>query len=248
MFKALYTIYQWVIFVPLLILATIWCTLTIIIGSILFGHKFWGYYPGVIWGRIVCAVALIGVKRQYKTQLDKNQSYVFVSNHQGAFDIFLIYGYVGHNFKWLMKKSLSKMPLVGLASSKGGHVFVDQSSRSGIVETMKNARNTLKDGMSTVVFPEGHRSPDGKMAEFKKGAFQTAMSLKLPIVPLTIDGAYKVLPIGSWRMNRTNIRLTFHEPIPTEGLTNSDLDELVSKTFNVIESALPEENKTDRSV
>lgn len=237
MFKLLYFIYQWIIFVPLLILSTIWCTLTIIIGSILGNNRFWGYYPGVIWGRFVCFAALVRVKVNRKS-LDKTQSYVFVSNHQGAFDIFLLYGYLGHNFKWLMKASLKKMPLVGLASDKAGHVFVDQSSRKGVIETMRQAKETLKDGISTVVFPEGHRTRDGQMIEFKKGAFQTALSLKLPIVPITIDGAYKIHPYGSYRMNPGKITLTFHDPIPTEGLTSNDLPELIDRVKNIIGSSL----------
>lgn len=245
MIRVLYLIYQWLIFVPLLILATIWCTLTIIIGSTLGNNKFWGYYPGVIWGRFVCVVALLRIKVNHKSVLNKNQSYIFVANHQGAFDIFLVYGYLGHNFKWLMKQSLKKMPLVGLASSKAGHVFVDQSSRKGIVETMKNTRDTLKDGMSTVVFPEGHRTPDGNMAEFKKGAFQTALSLKLPIVPMTIDGAYKVLPIHSWRMSPSSISLTFHEPIETANLTSEDLPDLIKKVQAIIESSLLSKDSTE---
>lgn len=236
----LYLIYQWLIFVPLLILSTIWCTLTIIIGSTLGNNKFWGYYPGVIWGRFVCMAALLRVRVKRNPLLSKSQSYVFVANHQGAFDIFLVYGYLGHNFKWLMKQALRKMPLVGFASKKAGHVFVDQSSRKGIVETMRQTRDTLRDGMSTVVFPEGHRTPDGKMAEFKKGAFQTAMSLKLPIVPISIDGAYKVLPIHSWRMNPAAISLTFHDPIPTEGLTSDDLPDLIKNVHQIIGSVLKE--------
>lgn len=238
MIKVLYLIYQWVIFVPLLILSTIWCTLTIIIGSTFGDNKFWGYYPGVIWGRFVCAVALLKIKVNRNPKLDKDQSYMFVSNHQSAFDIFLVYGYLGHNFKWLMKQSLKQMPLVGSASAKAGHVFVDQSGRKGIIETMKNIRNTLKDGMSTVVFPEGHRTSDGNMAEFKKGAFQTAMSLKLPIVPVTIDGAYNVLPSHSWRMSPGTITLTFHDPISTKELSTDDLPKLIEDVRNVIGSGL----------
>lgn len=240
MFKVLYCIYQWIIFVPLLIISTIWCTLTIIIGSTLGNNKFWGYYPGVIWGRFVCGAALSRVFLKSNPKLEDNQSYIFVANHQSAFDIFLIYGYIGHNFKWLMKGSIKKMPLVGAASSKAGHVFVDNSSRQGIVDTMRQMKATLKDGISTVVFPEGHRSADGKVAEFKKGAFQTALSLKLPIVPLTIDGAYNILPIGSKVMNRSDITLTFHDPIPTDQLTGEDLPELMETVRNIIKGALQE--------
>jgi 1-acyl-sn-glycerol-3-phosphate acyltransferase len=142
-----------------------------------------------------------------------------------------------------MKQSLKKMPLVGFASDKAGHVFVDSTTRKGIVDTMRKTKETLKDGMSTVVFPEGHRSPDGKMAEFKKGAFQTALSLKLPIVPLTIDGAYKVLPIHSWIMNPVKITLTFHDPIETANLKSDDLPELIDKVYAVVGSALPKESR-----
>lgn len=240
MLQLLYVIYQWIIFIPLLILSTIWCTLTIIIGSTLGNNKFWGYYPGVVWGRFVCAAALSRVFVKRNPNLDKKQSYIFVANHQSAFDIFLVYGYVGHNFKWLMKGEMKKMPLVGAASAKAGHVFVDNSSRKGIVDTMRQMRGTLKDGISTVVFPEGHRTPDGKVAEFKKGAFQTALSLKLPIVPLTIDGAYDILSIGSKIMKRHDISLTFHDPIPTEGLTADDLPKLMDDVRNIIKSSLNE--------
>lgn len=241
MLQLLYIIYQWIIFIPLLILSTIWCTLTIIIGSTLGNNKFWGYYPGVIWGRFVCAAALSRVFVKRNKSLDKNQSYIFVANHQSAFDIFLVYGYVGHNFKWLMKGEMKKMPLVGAASAKAGHVFVDNSNRKGIVETMRQMKGTLKDGISTVVFPEGHRTPDGKVAEFKKGAFQTALSLKLPIVPMTIDGAYDILAIGSKIMKRHDISLTFHEPILTEGLTADDLPKLMENVRNIIKSGLKED-------
>lgn len=238
MFRFLYFIYQWIIFIPLLILSTIWCTLTIIIGSTVGNNKFWGYYPGLIWGRFVCAAALSRVYVKRNKNLDQNQSYIFVANHQSAFDIFLVYGYVGHNFKWLMKGEMKKMPLVGAASAKAGHVFVDNSSRKGIVETMRSMRDTLKDGMATVVFPEGHRTPDGNVAEFKKGAFQTALSLKLPIVPMTIDGAYDLLSIGSVAMKRNDISLIFHKPIPTEGLTAEDLPQLMNDVRNIIISGI----------
>lgn len=115
---------------------------------------------------------------------------------------------------------------------------MDQTSRKGIVETMRSARETLKGGMSTVFFPEGHRTPDGQIAEFKKGAFQTAVSLKLPIVPVTIDGTYKVLPIHSWRMYPATISLTFHEPIPTEHIGAEDIMGLIKQAHQVIASSL----------
>lgn len=238
----IYFIYQWLIFVPLLIASTIWCTLTIICGSAIGSNRFWGYYPGVIWGRFVCAAALVRIKIKRNDKLENKQSYVFVANHQSAFDIFVIYGYIGHNFKWLMKNEIKKIPLVGAASASAGHVFVDKGSRKGIIETMRNAKERLRDGISTVVFPEGHRTRDGRMIDFKKGAFQTAMSLKLPIVPITIDGAYKVQPTHTFKLKPGTIRLTFHDPIPTENLKSEDLASLMENVRRIIASSIPEEN------
>ena len=91
----------------------------------------------------------------------KGQSYVFVANHQGAFDIFLIYGFLSRNFKWMMKRQLRQMPFVGKACESAHHIFVDKRGASKIRETYDRARQTLQGGMSLVGVPEGHaRSQD----------------------------------------------------------------------------------------
>lgn len=92
------------------------------------GAHFWGYYPGKIWSQLICYLLLIPVKINGREKLHKRTSYVFVPNHQGSFDIFLIYGFLGRNFKWMMKKSLRKIPFVGKACESAGHIFVDRSS------------------------------------------------------------------------------------------------------------------------
>ena len=115
MFTFLYRIYQICIALPILLVLTILTALTTIIGSFIGGAHFWGYHPGKIWSRLVCYILLIPVKINRNKQLKKNQSYIFVANHQGAFDIFLIYGFIGRNFKWMMKKSLRSIPFVGKA-------------------------------------------------------------------------------------------------------------------------------------
>ena len=86
---------------------------------------------------------------------------MFVANHQGSFDIFLIYGFLGRNFKWMMKKSLRKMPFVGKACEAAGHIFVDKSGPKKVIETIEHARHVLQDGTSLVVFPEGARTFTG---------------------------------------------------------------------------------------
>ena len=111
MIKFLYRLYQLFIAAPLCLVATLITALAVIIGCTLGNGHFWGYYPGRWWSQFIIRVLLLPVKVEGREHLAKGQSYVFVSNHQGAFDIFLIYGFLGRNFKWMMKHQLRSLPL-----------------------------------------------------------------------------------------------------------------------------------------
>lgn len=211
--KFLFCIYQWVIAGPILLVATVLTTLFTIIGTSLGSHRIMSYYPAHYWSRIICTLLFVRVKVKGRENIDRKQSYVFVANHQGAFDIWSIYGYLNHNFKWLMKKELEKIFLVGEACKKAGHVFVDDSSIHGIKTTMEEAEKTIRDGMSVVIFPEGSRSFDGKMIPFKRGAFMLAGEFGLPVVPISIDGSFKAMPRTTYNATPTTITLTIHQPI-----------------------------------
>ena len=176
--KVLYILYQLFIALPILLVLTILTAIVTIIGSWIGNPHFWGYYPGKIWSQLFCYVLLIPVKVVGHPEVLKKTSYVFVANHQGSFDIFLIYGFLGRNFKWMMKKSLRKMPFVGKACEAAGHIFVDKSGPKKVIETIEHARHVLQDGTSLVVFPEGARTFTGHMGYFKKGAFQLADDLE----------------------------------------------------------------------
>ena len=213
--KYLYYLYQLVVVLPLFLCSTILTALVTTIGCTLGDGHFWGYYPGKLWSQFTIRILLLPVKVEGRKYVEKGQSYVFVANHQGAFDIFLIYGFLGRNFKWMMKQSLRKIPLVGKACEAAHHIFVDKSGPSKIKESYEKAREELKDGMSLVVFPEGARTHTGKMGPFRRGAFMLADELQLPVVPLTINGSFNVLPrqrdgrFVHWHP----LRLTIHQPI-----------------------------------
>ncbi len=240
--RVFYLIYEYLIAGPIFVIATLLTSLTTALGCILGKDNFWSYWPAHIWSRLTCIIFGMKIEVEGRENIDKNQSYVFVSNHQGAYDIWLIYGYLNHNFRWLMKKSLEKIFAVGWACKKGGHVFVDDSSVAGIKETIAEAEKTLKGGLSVVIFPEGSRSWDGKMIPFKRGAFMLAGEFKLPVVPLTIDGSFKAMPRNTYNMTPTRIKLTIHPPIyPGERGFNTKV--LMAQCREAIQSALPEEYK-----
>jgi len=224
--------------IPTLLVLTIITALTTIIGSILFGGKWWGYWPAHIWAKLFCLLSFVKVSVKGREHISKSTSYVFVANHQGAYDIFAIYGYLRHNFKWMMKKSLERVPLVGYSCRKAGHIYVDNRTPAGIRQTMTAAERQLAGGMSVVVFPEGSRTPDGKVHAFKRGAFTLAVEFNLPVVPLTIDGAYDVMPRNAWLPKPGHITLTIHKPIeaPSSG---HDLKTLIDSSRDAVLSALP---------
>ena len=102
--KFLYRIYQLLVCLPVILLASVLTSLVTVVGSLVGNGHFWGYYPGKCWAWLITKVLLLPVKVEGREHLQAGQSYVFVSNHQGAFDIFLIYGYLNRNFKWMMKR------------------------------------------------------------------------------------------------------------------------------------------------
>lgn len=241
--KFLYRIYQVLVFVPVFVIATIITALTVAIGCAIGSGHFWGYYPGRCWARIVIRTLFLPVKVEGREHLEKGQSYVFVSNHQGAFDIFLIYGFLGRNFKWMMKQSLRKVPFVGFACERSHQIFVDKRGPSKIKKTYDDAREILKEGYSVTVFPEGARSFTGHMAHFRKGAFALADELQLPVVPLTINGSFNVMPRTRdfHFVNWHPLSLTIHQPIYPVGTGQQNVEATMRQAYDSVMSSLAPE-------
>jgi len=228
-------LYQLFVWAPLLLAATLITAITTFIGSICGGERIFSYYPGAIWSRLVCIFTLCPVKVTGKEKLNKKQSYIFVSNHQGAYDIFLIYGYIGQPIKWVMKQSLRKIPFVGIACEAAGFIFVDSSSPQAAAKTIRFAEAKLKNGASIAIFPEGSRTRTGKMGTFKKGAYQMALDLKLPIVPITINGSYEVMPIDSYLIHPHKMEMIIHDPIQLDGIAPENLREVAVQVRELVD-------------
>ena len=241
--RLLYRAYALFVFLPLFLIVSLITAIVTIVGCKLGNGHFWGYYPGKLWSCFTLRILFLPVKVEGRENLVSGQSYVFVSNHQGSFDIFLIYGFLGRNFKWMMKKSLRKLPFVGKACESAGHIFVDRSGPKKVLETIRQAKDSLKDGVSLVVFPEGARTFTGHMGYFKKGAFQLADDLQLAVVPVTIDGSFEILPrTGKW-IHRHRMILTIHDPIPPKGKGMENIKATMAEAYAAVESALPEQHK-----
>ena len=241
----LYRLYQLVIVAPLALITTVITAVVTIVGCTLGDSRVWSYWPGKLWSVFVIRLLLLPVKVEGRENIAKGQSYVFCANHQGAFDIFLIYGFLGRNFKWMMKQSLRNMPLVGLACEKAGFIFVDNKNVGHMKHMYEQARATLQGGMSLAVFPEGRRTETGKIGVYKRGAFMLADELQLPVVPLTINGSYEVMRRqNDWHwVRRHRLSLTIHKPIWPIGQGAENIHYLSEQSKAATMSALDENNK-----
>lgn len=243
MAKLLYPIYFILIALPLFVLLTALTALLTTVGCLLGGERVFSYYPGMIWSRLTCLLVFSPVHVRGREHLQRGRSYVFAANHQGAFDIFLVYGFIGLPIKWMMKAGLERIPLVGYACRAAGFIFVDNSSPRAARRSIAEAERRLKDGFSLAVFPEGSRSKTGRMGRFKKGAFQVALDRGLPVVPITLNGPYHVLPIGRWLAWPHRLEMVIHPPIDCGALAEGEdefarMQEVADRTRETIASAL----------
>ncbi|HSO21242.1 MAG TPA: lysophospholipid acyltransferase family protein, partial [Desulfosarcina sp.] len=160
-----------------------------------------------------------------------------VSNHQSHFDIFVLYGWLDIDFKWVMKQELRKVPVIGIACERLGHIYVDRSNREAALASINAAKQRIVDGTSVLFFPEGTRSRDNRMRPFKKGAFRMALDLQLPILPITIQGTRDILPSDTLDLFPGRVTMTIHPPIAVEDYDHTQLDSLIARTRQVIEAS-----------
>lgn len=243
--KFLYRLYQLLIFFPLFVVVTIFVALLTSLGCMIGLSRWFAFYPTRFWGWFTIRFLFLPVKVEGREHLQAGQSYIFAANHQGAFDIFLLSGFLGREFKWMMKASLRKVPFVGMACEKAGYIFVDKSSRKAVAKTMDDARQRLVGGTSLAVFPEGARTFSGHMGIFRRGAFQLADELQLPVVPITIDGCFDVMPrtkdfhFAQWHP----LRLVIHPPIVPTSQGAGNIKRTLEESYRIIMDALPERHQ-----
>ncbi|WP_223788409.1 lysophospholipid acyltransferase family protein [Marinicella meishanensis] len=234
----IYQIYVWLLLYPLAWLLTIVVAVLVSVFSILGAARFAGRHIARTWGRLILWITPVWVKRHGMERIQPGQSYVVVANHQSTYDILLVYGYLPLDFKWVMKIELRKMPFVGFACEKMGHIYVDRKNRSASIKAMQAAKDRLVNGTSVFFFPEGTRSNGADLKPFKKGAFRMARDLGLPILPVSISGADRVMPTGSLKVLPGTINMTFHQPISSDQVQELGDQELIKMTEALVAAGI----------
>ena len=126
-----------------------------------------------------------------------NRPQIFISNHQGYYDIFALSGYLPVQIRWVSKSSLFLIPFMGWAMKAAGYISVKRNNRKQAYQAFLNTLETIKTGNSIVIFPEGTRSADGEIGSFKKGSQLLAQRAEVPMVPVTIIGTRNIIRKGS---------------------------------------------------
>ena len=239
----LFQIYVWCFLAPVgLLISFIAGWLTVLVASV-FNPRVASRYIAANWGRLIGWITPMLVTVEGQQNADPDRTYVVVLNHQSQYDIFLVYGWLNLDLKWVMKAELRKLPGIGIGCEKAGHIFVDRSNPEKARQAVTEALDRVGDGVGILFFAEGSRSVDGKLNAFKKGAFRTAVTQQLPILPVTIDGTRNIQRPRSLFITPGRVRMVIHPAIEVAGSEPSDVRELMNQTRTVISSALPVEQR-----
>jgi len=168
---------------------------------------------------------------------DPRRPYVVVANHESFADMLLI-SHLPWEMKWLAKETWFKFPLVGWLMMMAGDIKIIRGNKQSIVTAMKDCHDRLDKGVSVMLFPEGTRTRDGEMGEFKDGAFRLAIETGHPILPMVVNGTREAMQAGDWRWNVTSAEVRVLEPIDTTGMTKADVPELRDRVREIIADEL----------
>ena len=164
----------------------------------------------------------------------KDRPVLFVANHQSNFDILVLCGTLECCKGFVAKKELKKIPLLGYWMVHTHCLFIDREDMKQSMQVIVKAYEQLKDGYSMIIFPEGTRSKGGPVKEFKAGSFKPAIKAKVPVVPITIDGTYRVMDGDDKKVRPADVNLVIHPPIETADLTKDEIKELPSRVRDII--------------
>ncbi|RMF07113.1 MAG: 1-acyl-sn-glycerol-3-phosphate acyltransferase [Candidatus Neomarinimicrobiota bacterium] len=204
----------------------VWTVLLSLVGMVVSLFEWRGRFFGWIarlWSRIILRAAGVRYTVRGLDQLNRQGHYVFACNHESAFDIPLAFAGLPYQLAPISKIELRKIPFFGWAMILARHVFIDRRNHEQAVAALQRAKESLeRNPRSVLVFPEGTRSLDGKVHEFKRGGIVLALEAGLPLVPVAVCGTSQVAQKGRWELHPARVELRVGAPIDTTRLTYGD--------------------------
>jgi 1-acyl-sn-glycerol-3-phosphate acyltransferase len=196
------------------------------------------FYCAVPWAKTILWGAGVKVQIRGLSDIDKQKAYIFIPNHLSFFDIFSLLTYLPVDFKFILKKELMRIPVLGWAMKRAGYISIDRSSPSKARRTLMRAVERIKGGTSLVMFAEGTRGYNGRLQPLKRGAFQLAMASGVPVVPVAIKGTREIMPKGSFTIRKGSIVIQLEKPIETITYTKQTMPQLIERVSRSITAML----------
>jgi 1-acyl-sn-glycerol-3-phosphate acyltransferase len=191
-----------------------------------------------LWAKWLLQANGIRLGVQSLENLRPSHAYVLICNHASILDIPKILSALPFPVRFIAKRSLAWFPIFGWTLYLSGHILIDRAGIQSTWKSLKKAVSLLNSGTSILVFPEGTRSPDGQVKEFKGGAFLLALKSQSPIAPVTISGTYQMLPRTGWCFRPGTIQIRIMEAIPTQGVPPREARPLMKRVRGTIIQSL----------
>lgn len=171
-------------------------------------------------------------------KIQKNQSYIVISNHQSLFDVWALIGKIPLQLRWIVKLEIRKMPIFGYALERMGHIYINRKTRSAAASSLEKAAWKIKGGTSVIIFPEGTRSKDGHLLRFRRGGGIIALKSGVPILPVTVIGSRFVLPKDTLDLMPGKIEVIVGDIIDPGQFDENRIDDLMDTVKSAIEKNL----------
>jgi 1-acyl-sn-glycerol-3-phosphate acyltransferase len=207
---------------------------TLSIGSSLFERSgYFAHWCARTWSRLILLTTGVHVEVRGLDRLVPGRTYVFVANHQSIYDIPILFWSLPYQLRIIAKESLGHFPFLGWHLRRTGHMLVDRR-RPDREAIFTWASRLTSQGLSLIVFPEGTRSPDGRVGRFKRGSFYLALDGGLPVVPISVIGSRHVMLKGRLATYPGRVSVVVHDPIDTSGLAGSDPKAFAERIRHII--------------
>ena len=218
-----------------------WVLFGILLTLFLAGSKTIHFFCAVPWAKIILWGTGVQVEIRGLSNIDRQKTYIFIPNHLSFFDIFSLLASLSVDFKFILKKELMRIPVLGWSIKRAGYISMDRSSPAKARRTFKRAVDRIKSGTSLVMFAEGTRGYDGHLQPLKRGAFQLAIASGVPVVPVAIKGTKEIMPKGSFMIRKGSIVIQLEKPIETINYTKQAMPDLIERVSGSIMAMLEEQ-------
>ncbi len=188
------------------------------------------------WARAILLTCGVRVRVHGLAKIERGQNYVYVSNHASMLDIPVIVAGIPDQIRIVYKKELEVIPFFGWGLKWGSYIGIDRGRGSEAMKSLDEAIEKIRRGASVLLYAEGTRTLDGKLQPFKRGAFNLAVKAGVPVVPLTVNGSFNLLPKHSMRVQPGTVDLVLEAPIRLEQETGKEAElSLMEKVHAAIE-------------